>query len=121
MSIDTYDAEPFDVFETCVRRARKEHKCRACGEMIRRGDLYSYSFAVFDGKPEQVRRCARCELIYRHLDGLMADDQAVDWELNCGHSYAEAHDCDPPEAIAALAFVTPDEAQQRLLASEAAA
>jgi hypothetical protein len=67
VSVDTYDGEPVTVYSQRLIRARKDHRCRACGEPIRRGDLYSYTFAVWDGQRLVVRRCARCELLYEHL------------------------------------------------------
>lgn len=119
MSVDTFDAEPWDVYSGVqIRRARKDHFCSACGETIHRGDLYSYTFGVFDGATEQVKRCARCELIFRHLDSLTGPDEAVDRELNCGHTYEYRHGEPPPEDIAALAFALRIEAQAQLLKQE---
>lgn len=114
MSVDTYDCEPWDVNpEERKRRARKEHTCSCCAEMIRRGDLYIYEFAVFDGRPDEVKRCLRCQAIYDHLleTHINAEDSSVDRELRCGHTYREVHGCEPPDAIAALAFALPGDLQ----------
>lgn len=113
MSVDTCDGEPCTVYSQRLIRARKDHKCDACKETIRRGDLYSYTFAIFEGERETVKRCARCEVIFDHLSGRAheLEDTAVDWHLNCGHTYEEVHDEPPPPEIAALAFMTPAEAQ----------
>jgi hypothetical protein len=56
-----------EVWREGIRRARKAHHCSACDGGIRRGELYSYTFTVYDGDTDTVRRCAACELIYRHL------------------------------------------------------
>jgi hypothetical protein len=112
MSVDCTDGEPFDVYpNNRIQRARVEHKCGACREPIRRGDMYSYTFAVFDGSPEAIKRCARCELLYRALVPIQPEDTACDPELNCGHTWEENFGDPPPEHVARLAFVTPDEAQ----------
>lgn len=99
MSVDTYDCEPWDVYPTeSERRARKDHVCHCCAETIRRGDLYHYEFAVFEGRPEH--------LLKRH-SGM--EDAAVDRELKCGHSYKEVFGEEPTNEIAALAFALPGE------------
>jgi hypothetical protein len=116
MSTDLTDAEPYTVHSARVIRARKEHKCYACKEVIRRGDLYAYTFIVFEGEPDVTKRCARCEMLYQHLWSVTRDtDEGVDDCLNCGHTYQEVHGVEPPEEIAALAFLTPAEAQARML------
>ncbi len=120
MSVDCFDGEPAAVFRETMRKARKAHKCSACGEAIRVGDRYCETFMVHDGDTTTVRRCARCELIYRHLEEKMRDsrDEVPDLELKCGHEYQERWDELPPPEIAALAFVSPDDAQALLKAGE---
>jgi hypothetical protein len=110
MSVDTTDCEPWDVYsEQRKRRARKDHVCYCCAETIRRGDLYVYEFAVFEGSPDEIKRCLRCQAIYDHLVSRHRgmEDTAVDRELKCGHTYREVFAEDPPEHIAALAFALP--------------
>ncbi len=110
MSIDVYDCEPFTVNRTSQHRARKEWVCCACREVIARGQLYTYSFTIHDGQTNELRRCARCDAIYEHLCELHKDgDDWPDWELNCGHTYQERWEREPPEEIARLAFMTPAE------------
>lgn len=96
------------------RRARKEHRCCACKETIRKGDIYRATFVVFEGSVDTYKHCLRCARMFDELcariDGY---DEGVDWHLNCGHSWEENHGECPPE-IAALAFMTPDMAQREL-------
>lgn len=116
MSVDCTDGEPYTVPPDPRRqRARKEHTCSACGETIRRGDLYIYEFSVFDGDSETVKRCLRCDAIYGHLveRHRHMEDQAVDRELRCGHTYREVFEQEPSDEIAQLAFLTADEAQAK--------
>jgi len=110
MSYDTYDCEPYSVYQKTRRRARKAHKCGACHETIRPGDSYMVVSIVFDGTAETIKRCARCEAIHDHLVGLcLADGERWPEErLNCGESYEdEWGEC--PEEIQALAFALPGE------------
>ncbi len=113
MSVDTYDCEPIAVQDQEVRRARKEHRCSACRETIRRGDLYERDFAVWGGSANVVKRCMRCEALYQELCKLHvnSDDLGVDWELRCGHTFEDVFQRPPPPELAALAFMTKDEAQ----------
>lgn len=108
MSIDIDDCDGgFTVDRTSKHQARKEHECCACRGMIQRGELYSYSFTVFDGSPDELRRCARCDVIYDHLYELLKDTSELPaWDLNCGHSYQERWEREPPPEIARLAFMT---------------
>jgi hypothetical protein len=110
--------EPYSVQRDQVRRARKDHRCDACKETIRRGDLYHYFFGVFEGESEELKRCARCEAMYRVLQPRMdrAEYETCDPRLSCGHVWEERFREPPPVAVQALAFLTQAEAQV-LLAS----
>jgi len=101
-----------DVYPTShTHTARKEHKCSACHETIRPGDRYTVVFWVYDKMPHQVKRCARCEVIFQHLSARIADEGAYeefcDQQLKCGHEYADRWEMPPPEWLAALAFWRP--------------
>ncbi len=108
MSFDGCD-EVADVWRDTRRRARKEHRCSACGDTIRRGDHYIDHLSIHRGVLDSCNRCMRCEAIYLHLRDIS------DWEdqpmpaLDCGHEYQEVHGREPPPEIAALAFALPGE------------
>lgn len=107
-----------EVWKIEQRRARKEHACDACGETIQPGHVYANHFTVFRGDAENVKRCLKCETIYQHLCSLEDDaDFQPDIRLACGHTYEENWNRPPPDEIARLAFMTPDEIQQALAAS----
>lgn len=90
------------------RRARKEHKCYACREMIRRGDRYHFTAGVQDGF-YAIKHCARCWWMGQEI--LEAGAETWQFDLRCGVSWEEAFEGEPPSDVAALAFLTPDEAQ----------
>jgi hypothetical protein len=114
MSTDYGDYEPADVWCQKTRRARVEHWCSACDDVIQRGHLYVIDTVIGDGSVQSVKRCARCEMIYKHLRGLKwARETGPDWRLDCGHTYEEVWKTAPPPEIAELAFLTPEEAQRR--------
>src|ERR1700761_8053528 len=111
MSVECGD-EYSTIWREDVRRARKDHKCSACNETIRRGDLYSYTFSLFDGDTEEIKRCARCEVMYRALLKLhTGSDVTVAPCLDCGHDFQEVFRKEPPPDLARLAFLTPSEMQ----------
>jgi hypothetical protein len=108
-----------EVQNTAIRQARKLHKCDACRTAIKPGERYRYVFTVYDGEADTTKRCLRCEAIYRHLCDINTDsDTGVDGALNCGHSYRDIHECDPPEEIARLAFLTAAEVEAGLTEAE---
>ena len=113
-----YCDETADVCHRETRRARKPHQCDACDREIKPGELYCRDAILYDGEWSAVTRCACCELIYQHLSQRIRKggdwDEFCDPELNCGHDYEERWGEEPPPEIAALAFMTPEEAQERL-------
>ena len=48
------------VADTREVRARKPHRCSACDETIRVGDVYKRTGTLFEGKWETERHCLRC-------------------------------------------------------------
>ena len=102
-----------DVGEPVVdgwRKARKEHVCFACRETIRAGDRYHYTSQIDKGEFNQFKHCARCWAICGAI--LEAGAESVQYDLRCGVSWQEAFGENPPDEVARLAFLTPDEAQR---------
>ncbi|MCC7541953.1 MAG: hypothetical protein IT379_37380 [Deltaproteobacteria bacterium] len=109
MSFDSADGEPIYGYSEKVRRARKEHRCSACCETISPGQHYTYVSFVVERTAESLKRCTRCEALYRHLRELgRGEGLQPDMALNCGLSYEEEWG-ELPGHIAALAFVLPGE------------
>lgn len=107
--------------------ARSEHRCVCCPEPIRPGDIHYHASWNWEGRWESFRRCARCHLLYLELVALhkqhrILDDygdlMGVDPELNCGHTFEKVFGREPPEKLARLAFMTPDEVQSMLTGRE---
>lgn len=104
---------PADVYNERERRARKEHRCQACGEAIRVGDVYNRTFVAYDGTAEAIVRCLRCQKIHEHLRTLGDSDMWPDERLNCGEEYESHWGRPPPPEVAELAFVSAEEMQIR--------
>ena len=116
MSVWTGDSEASQIWSEVTRTSRKERKCTACGETIERGHKYVRVTSLYDARWQNVAvRCWRCELIYRHLQSIMPSDEEPEPNLDCGHTYERKWKRSPPEHIARLAFLTPDEAQRELM------
>lgn len=47
----------YSVYDITTPRARKEHRCGACGQAISIGHIYARVYILFDGEKETVRRC----------------------------------------------------------------
>jgi hypothetical protein len=107
--------ECYTVHRNERRRARKEHRCSACRETIRAGDVYHSIFTVFDGDSRTFKRCLRCEALHAHLvlkgtEATGRDRTYPQEDLSCGIPYED--EWGPiPDDIARLAFVTADEMQ----------
>lgn len=98
-------------YQVSMRRARKAHRCSACEETIPRGHVYSYTFGVWDGNPDAIKRCLKCEAIYEHLLDVCDSDEPPACYLDCGHSYEDVHDEPPPDWLVGVAMSTPGEMQ----------
>ena len=109
-----------DVQRTKQQRARKEHRCKACRETIRVGDVYASEFIVYDGESSTTKRCLRCDTMLSAIQSRMTDagidswEEGVDPALNCGHTWDENFQEEPPPEVARLAFISRDEAQREL-------
>jgi hypothetical protein len=115
MSVDCEEFDgPCDVYEEGVRRARKRHKCSACREPIQPGQQYHATRSLFDGSWETVKRCARCEAMFRFLGSILPGDQVCAERLDCGHPWSDNFSDPPPPEVEHLAFLTQAEAQRLL-------
>lgn len=109
----SYEVEDYyEVYDVTIRRARKDHACDACDATIRRGDLYAHVGMVFSGRGESLKRCARCELLHRHLRDVLPSGMWPAERLDCGISWEEEHDGPQP---AEFAFMSTEEAQAKLI------
>lgn len=111
MSVEA--GECADVYDERFPRARKPHRCEACGETIAPGHRYARVGVVWEGTADSWIRCMRCQKIHEHLRevcrGETGGDEWPDDRLNCGHEYTERWGKEPPPEIAALAFALPGE------------
>lgn len=107
-----YDSDgPDAILEDAFVKARKEHPCFACHETIRVGDRHHVFVAIHDGDLGRFRHCLRCWRLIEELTE--KSGEGCDLSLNCGESW-EGNFGPLPDEIAALAFLTADEAQATL-------
>lgn len=110
MSYEAGDA--YDLYKETERKARKEHRCDACGVLIKPSDRYTHVTHIYDGRARSLKRCQCCQLTHLHLRELCFEcgDMWPDERLNCGLRYESEWESEPPEHIQALAFgILPDE------------
>jgi len=58
------------VFNEKFVKARKEHKCCECGKDIAIGEIYEYTFGVWDGDASSYHTCEKCSDLKASLSGL---------------------------------------------------
>lgn len=115
MSYSYDDCGYADVYKDTVRKARKQHKCTACSKPILPGHYYVSHFSVNEGQADTIKRCGACELTFQHLKEIgkkvgMFPAPALD----CGLDYEEEWGTEPPDDIADLVFLSPEESGQLL-------
>ncbi len=91
------------------RRARKQHNCCACKHVVQSGEHYMNCFGKWDGEVDTYRYCARC---WAFVQAVLKNGDGYIHGLACGVDWGEAFNEDPPEAVAALAFMTPTEIRE---------
>lgn len=114
MSYDTNDLDTYAVYDEVYRRARKTHRCQACGLTINPGERYASVHAVWAGSAETIKRCGRCQTIHEHLKQQGNGDTWPDERLDCGLDYEEEWGEPPPLEIQAVVFATSEEASALL-------
>jgi hypothetical protein len=107
-----YVDDEYDYNAQSWRTARKAHECYACRLAIQPGHRYHVCVAGARGeRPDTFKHCARCWAICEAL--WKAGAEYVQFDLDCGENWEENFGA-LPEHVAALAFMTADEAQQSL-------
>lgn len=109
-SVDDY----YSFYHEDYPRARKAHWCAACAEVIPAGHIYARVRLCWDGTASTIKRCARCQTIHLHLREQAPGDTWPSERLDCGETYQDHWETDPPPEIAALAFASPEEMQREL-------
>jgi hypothetical protein len=61
-----YDDAP-SCTSTVTRRARKEHQCYECREVIPAGASYEYCSGIWDGRADSFKTCLSCVEIRNHF------------------------------------------------------
>lgn len=105
------DLECADHSESVCRRARKEHKCCACGDTIPRGHKYHVEKLIgvgSDAGVETYKHCVRCSMMYELLRRTAQPGDLIDLTLDCG----EVWDGPEDDPFQLLAFMTPEDGQR---------
>ena len=55
-----YDGDPADVFTEKTRKARAEHQCYECRNLIERAESYLYITMLYDGRWSSYHICRFC-------------------------------------------------------------
>jgi len=64
------DGDRPSVYRTELRKARKQYKCGECYSVINKGDIYDYTFSVWDGSVYVDRMCEKCSDLAASLQEL---------------------------------------------------
>ena len=56
-----------EAFTATTRKARKDHRCYECREVILKGTKYRYESGIFDGGPSSFKTCLSCVEIRDHF------------------------------------------------------
>jgi hypothetical protein len=90
-------------------RARATHRCVGCQELIRPGHTYVRHSVLYDGSWSTYKQCLRCDAIAEAILTNASPGTTIAFELDCGSTWKDAFEADPPEALQALAFWLPGE------------
>lgn len=110
-----YCDEYYSLYKEKRLKARKEHKCDACGEVVSVGHYYFRITMIFDGQASAVKRCLRCQALHKHLRKKEPGEMWPDERLSCGMDYKKEWGEDPPLEVEMLAFISQEESQRMLV------
>lgn len=109
--------ETSSVYEESFRKSRRLRHCEACSRDIPKGVKYAHIYIVGGDGAWGIDRCGACQRTHEHLRDLVKGTDRYYWWpaelLDCGESYEDEWGDVPPE-IAALAFMTDEEAGKLL-------
>lgn len=79
---DEYDSP--SCWTSTTPKARKEHVCCECNELIHPGDRYQHVTGIWDGAPSRYKTCLSCAEIRDHFacDGFLYERLWADIEEN---------------------------------------
>jgi hypothetical protein len=111
MMCDEEASSSCPVWDETERTARREHACSGCEETIAPGHTYRRTATLWEGKWSTWKHCKRCAAMVDALRPHLGDCFTTEvLDLACGAVWD-----DPPEHVAALAFVLPGEPVTALL------
>lgn len=104
------DLEYAEHSESVCRRARKDHRCSACGNTIPKGHKYHIEklFLGHNGGIDMYKHCVRCSMMYELLRRTARPGDLIDLTLDCG----EVWDGPEDSPFQLLAFLTPEDGQR---------
>lgn len=70
LACDCGDDGYAELYQSTMRKARKEHRCRECGNTIKPGEMYEYTVIVFDGDFSTKKTCEKCSDLAESLADL---------------------------------------------------
>lgn len=80
---ETFDGDPVEWSATRIVKARKEHKCCECRDVIRVGERHELIVLKLDGQFNQQRTCAFCAAERDRIAAEHPDLPPVYGELAC--------------------------------------
>ena len=77
------------------RKARKEHRCDFCGEIIKKGETYDWSKNIYDGTLHEWKAHKKCSFLCSQLWDYADPDEGMDEELfkDSLHDFCQAFIC----------------------------
>ena len=93
-----------EFFDTTCRKARKEHKCQLCGEVISKGETYVYETGKYDGDffarhlhPECKKMIDACCDFYgenEYTEDGVYEYISEEYCYDCVHGQRQEDDCE---------------------------
>jgi len=87
------DAEMPSVFSDTVRKARHDHKCCECCQVIHAGEKYHLFKGCWEGRWEEFKTCMDCQDLREEVGRLYRSDEwppfraLSEWALESGFEF----------------------------------
>ena len=84
-----------EILASKERKARKEHRCDYCGEIIKKGEAYDWSKNIYEGTLYEWKGHKQCSFLCSQLWDYADPDEGMDEELfqDSLHDFCRAFVC----------------------------
>ena len=96
------DVDCADIADTITRKAVINHTCTECAGVIKAGEHYEYTSALYDGSWNHYKTCTDCQALLEKCNALACDEYYGHVSIPFAGLYEFVVESDNPELLREL-------------------